>query len=107
MRDIIRKHLNQKIRASALCTGVLLCMTFAVPCAASSQNQLDGVKQEISRQKNQLASKQKKYNSLQQDLKQHELNIAKAANDIHATNNQLATIKRAIDKFKPFFRILN
>lgn len=98
MRDMIRKHLNKKIRASALCTGVLLCMTFAVPCAASSQNQLDGVKQEISRQKNQLASKQKKYNSLQQDLKQYELNIAKAANDIHSTNNQLATIKRAIDK---------
>ncbi|WP_236690724.1 hypothetical protein [Photobacterium angustum] len=35
---------------------------------------------------------------MQQDLKQHELNIAKAANDIHATNNQLATIKRTIDK---------
>ncbi|WP_407083406.1 murein hydrolase activator EnvC [Photobacterium leiognathi] len=98
MRDMIRKHLNKKIRASALCTGALLCMAFAVPCAASSQNQLDGVKQEISRQKNQLASKQKKYNSLQQALKQHELNIAKAANDIHATNNQLATIKRTIDK---------
>ncbi len=35
---------------------------------------------------------------MQQALKQHELNIAKAANDIHATNNQLATIKRTIDK---------
>ncbi len=82
MRDKI-KHLNQTLRASALCTGALLCLAFSLPIAAANQNQLDGVKQEISRQQDQLGSKQKKINALQKSLKQQELNIATAAKKIH------------------------
>ena len=100
MRDIINRHLNLKIRASALCTGAFLCVVFAAPCAASSQKQLDGVKQEISRQKNQLDSKQQNYAVLQKQLKQHELDIAQTANKIHQTNDQLTTITQSIAKLE-------
>ncbi|WP_058120084.1 murein hydrolase activator EnvC [Photobacterium kishitanii] len=100
MRDIINRHLNLKIRASALCTGAFLCVVFAAPCAASSQKQLDGVKQEISRQKNQLDSKQQTYAALQKQLKQHELDIAQTANKIHQTNDLLATITQSITQLE-------
>ncbi|PSU70216.1 peptidase M23 [Photobacterium phosphoreum] len=100
MRDIINRHLNLKIRASALCTGAFLCVVFAAPCAASSQKQLDGVKQEISRQKNQLDSKQQNYAVLQKQLKQHELDIAQTANKIHQTNDLLAQITQSITKLE-------
>ncbi|WP_252895593.1 hypothetical protein [Photobacterium phosphoreum] len=100
MRDIINRHLNLKIRASALCTGAFLCVVFAAPCAASSQKQLDGVKQEISRQKNQLDSKQQNYAVLQKQLKQHELDIAQTANKIHQTNDLLTQITQSITRLE-------
>ncbi|MCD9552598.1 peptidoglycan DD-metalloendopeptidase family protein [Photobacterium carnosum] len=100
MRDIINRHLNLKIRASALCTGAFLCVVFAVPCAASSQKQLDGVKQEISRQKNQLDNKQQNYAALQKKLKQHELDIAQTANKIHQTNDLLVRTTQSITKLE-------
>ncbi|WP_338065830.1 murein hydrolase activator EnvC [Photobacterium phosphoreum] len=75
-------------------------MVFAAPCAASSQKQLDGVKQEISRQKNQLDSKQQNYAVLQKQLKQHELDIAQTANKIHQTNDLLAQITQSITKLE-------
>lgn len=95
MRDII-KHLNQTIHASALCTGVLLCLSFSTSSVASGQNQLDGVKQEISRQQNQLDNRQKKFNALQKELKQQELGISQTAKKIHQADNKLSTLKASI-----------
>nr|WP_157097580.1 peptidoglycan DD-metalloendopeptidase family protein [Photobacterium sp. J15] len=95
MRDMI-KYLNQTLRASALCTGALLCLVISLPSLAANQNQLEGVKQEISRQQSQLSSKQKKITSLQKSLKQQELAIAAAARKIHAAEGELSTLESSI-----------
>ncbi|BDR33094.1 peptidoglycan DD-metalloendopeptidase family protein [Photobacterium damselae] len=95
MRDMI-KHLNQTIRAGALCTGALLCLAFVTPSYATSPNQLDSVKQEIARQKSQLAKKQQEFAALQKELRQHELGIGKTAKQIHQAQAQLETLKRSI-----------
>ncbi|OLQ78862.1 peptidase M23 [Photobacterium proteolyticum] len=99
MRDKI-KHLGNILRASALCTGALLCLTFSQPSLASNQNQLEGVKKEISRQQDQLSTKQKKINTLQQSLKQQELAIAATAQKIHKADNQLKQLDRSISKLQ-------
>ncbi|MEF1216389.1 peptidoglycan DD-metalloendopeptidase family protein [Photobacterium damselae] len=90
------KHLNQTIRAGALCTGALLCLAFVTPSYATSPNQLDSVKQEIARQKSQLAKKQQEFAALQKELRQHELGIGKTAKQIHQAQAQLETLKRSI-----------
>ena len=95
MRDKIR-DLNHTLRASALCTGALLCLTLSLPVTAANQQQLDGVKQEITRQQNQLGSKQKKVSTLQKSLRQQELAIAATAKKIHQANNQLAKLDTSI-----------
>ncbi|MCW8329593.1 peptidoglycan DD-metalloendopeptidase family protein [Photobacterium sp. SDRW27] len=99
MRDKI-KYLNQTLRASALCTGALLYLAFSLPLSAANQNQLDGVKQEISRQQEQLGSKQKKVNTLQKSLKQQELSIATAAKKIHKADTQLTQLNRSISELQ-------
>lgn len=90
------KYLNQTLRASALCTGALLYLVISLPSLAANQNQLEGVKQEISRQQSQLSSKQKKITSLQKSLKQQELAIAAAARKIHAAEGELSTLESSI-----------
>jgi len=100
MRDKIKKP-NHTLRASALCTGALLCLVVSLPLTAANQNQqLDGVKQEISRQQDQLGSKQKKINALQKSLKQQELKIAEAAKQIHQADNQLTQLNQSISKLQ-------
>ncbi|OOE89415.1 peptidase M23 [Salinivibrio sp. MA351] len=61
-----RTRLGQTLRASALCTGVFLCL-FTGSVHANSQ--LEGVSDEIARQQSQLAAHNKKLNALQRDLK--------------------------------------
>lgn len=99
MREMIT-YLNQTIRASALCTGALLCLVFSQPSLATSKDQLDGVKQEISRQQNQLGSKQKQFKTLQKSLRQQELGIAQTAKKIHLANRQLKTLNTAITQLE-------
>ncbi|WP_425440410.1 peptidoglycan DD-metalloendopeptidase family protein [Photobacterium lipolyticum] len=93
-------HLNHTIRASALCTGALLCLMFSQPSVATSKNQLDGVKQEISRQQNQLGSKKTQFNTLQKELRQQELGIAQTAKKIHQADSQLNTLNDSISKLE-------
>ncbi|UXI01461.1 peptidoglycan DD-metalloendopeptidase family protein [Photobacterium sp. TY1-4] len=95
MRDQITR-LNQLLRASAFSTGALLCLAFTPPALAASQQQLDGVKQEISRQQSQLGSKQKEINTLQQSLKKQELAIAATARKIHQAETKVNALKRSI-----------
>lgn len=99
MRDKI-KYLSHTLRASALCTGALLCLAFSLAANAANQNQLDGVKQEISRQQDQLGSKQKKINALQKSLKQQELGIAATAKKIHQADNQLTQLDSSISRLQ-------
>lgn len=95
MRDQI-KRLTQLLRASALSTGALLCLAFSAPTLSANQQQLEGVKQEISRQQSQLGSKQKKINALQQSLKQQELAIAATAKKIHQAEEQVTRLAGSI-----------
>ncbi|MGF1713488.1 peptidoglycan DD-metalloendopeptidase family protein [Photobacterium chitinilyticum] len=105
MRDKI-KDLSNILRASALCTGALLCLAFSLSVNAANQNQLDGVKQEITRQQDQLGNKQKKINTLQKSLKQQELAIAATANKIHQADNQLNQLDRSISKLQQEQQVL-
>ena len=81
------KHLTKTFRASALCTGALLCLSISPVGYASDNQQLDGVKQELSRQQGQLQDKQKRYAALQNELKQHEVSIANATESIRLKIN--------------------
>ncbi|PST88441.1 peptidoglycan DD-metalloendopeptidase family protein [Photobacterium jeanii] len=92
------KHLTKTFRASALCTGALLCLSISPVGYASDNQQLDGVKQELSRQQGQLQDKQKRYAALQNELKQHEVSIANATKKIHQAENQRQALTRSIAK---------
>ncbi|OOE68631.1 peptidoglycan DD-metalloendopeptidase family protein [Salinivibrio kushneri] len=61
-----RTRLRQTLRASALCTGVFLCLLIG---SANANSELEGVSDEIARQQSQLAAHNKKLNALQSDLK--------------------------------------
>ncbi|WP_281222574.1 peptidoglycan DD-metalloendopeptidase family protein [Photobacterium sanguinicancri] len=92
------KHLTKTFRASALCTGALLCLCFSQPLYASGDNQLDGVKDELSRQQGQLQDKQKRYAALQNELKKRELTIANATKKIHQAENKRKALTASIAK---------
>ncbi|MGR5076934.1 peptidoglycan DD-metalloendopeptidase family protein [Photobacterium swingsii] len=92
------KHLTKTFRASALCTGALLCLCVSQSVYASGDNQLDGVKHELSRQQDQLQDKQKRYVTLQNELKQRELTIANATKKIHQAENKLKALIASIAK---------
>ena len=81
MREVI-KHLHHNLRASAFCTGVFLCLLFGTS-AFADEGQLKGVKQEISRQQNQVTTNRNKVDQLQKSLRQQEVGIADTAKAIH------------------------
>ncbi|WP_407331645.1 peptidoglycan DD-metalloendopeptidase family protein [Enterovibrio sp. 27052020O] len=88
----INLRLLKKLRASALCTGVLLCLMIGSPSNASDE-QLSGVKNEISRQEQQLNTSSKKLNTLQSALKKQEQSISNLAKQIRASNATLSTLE--------------
>ncbi|PSU32986.1 peptidoglycan DD-metalloendopeptidase family protein [Photobacterium lutimaris] len=97
MREVI-KHLHQRLRASAFCTGALLCLLFSSHTLAND-SQLKGVKQEISRQQDQVAANRKKVDQLQKSLRQQEVGIAETAKAIHqaeARSGELSTSIRSL-----------
>lgn len=57
---------------------------------AASQQELKGVKNEISRQQQSLSARQKELDQLQKSLKQQELDISTLENQIKSSKNQLA-----------------
>ncbi|MGF1699880.1 peptidoglycan DD-metalloendopeptidase family protein [Photobacterium makurazakiensis] len=95
------RYLNLSLRASALCTGALLCLSvIATPQAHANQGQLDGVKQEISRQQSQVSANKKKIDALQKSLRQQEVGIAETANAIHQAQTKQANLSSSIDKLE-------
>lgn len=98
MRELIT-HLHHTLRASALCTGALLCLVFT-PLASASQGQLDGVKQEISRQQNQVSANKKRIDKLQASLRQQEIGIAETTKAIHQANQRTASLTTSIQTLK-------
>ncbi|WP_157490664.1 peptidoglycan DD-metalloendopeptidase family protein [Enterovibrio coralii] len=80
---------------SALCAALLVCLSISAPVSASDE-QLSGMKNEISRQEQQLSSHTKKLNALQADLKSQEQSIAKIARQMRETRADLATTEKDI-----------
>ncbi|MEZ8141257.1 peptidase M23 [Enterovibrio norvegicus FF-454] len=87
----INLRLSKKLRASALCTGALLCLLVSSLSNASDE-QLSGVKNEISRQEQQLNTSSKQLNSLQSALKKQEQSISGFAKKIRDANAILSTL---------------
>ena len=74
-------------------------MAFA-PSSYASQDELTGVKSEISRQKNAVTSQQKELNKLQKSLKKQELSISSLGSDIKKTQSLLKKSNQNLDQFK-------
>ncbi len=91
----IKLRLLNSLRASALCTGALLCLLIS-PLSTASDEQLSGVKNEISRQEQQLSSSNKKLNSLQSSLKKQEQSISGLAKQIRTSNATLSSLQQDI-----------
>ncbi|PKF50030.1 peptidoglycan DD-metalloendopeptidase family protein [Enterovibrio nigricans] len=93
-------RVTNRCQVSALCAGFLLCLSFSTQVTASDE-QLSGMKSEISRQEQQLTSHTKKLNTLQSDLKTQEQSIAKIArqmrktkSDLQATETQISALNK-------------
>ncbi|MGR5064557.1 peptidoglycan DD-metalloendopeptidase family protein [Photobacterium sp. DNB22_13_2] len=98
MREVIR-HLHQRLRASAFCTGVFLCLLYS-PQNLANDGQLKGVKQEISRQQGQVAANRKKVDQLQKSLRQQEVGIADTAKSIHQAEVRSAELNTSIRELR-------
>ncbi|WP_281545142.1 peptidoglycan DD-metalloendopeptidase family protein [Grimontia sp. SpTr1] len=94
MKGRTLRHLKL-LRASAISAGVLLCLLTS-PASRASDEQLSGMKSEISRQEQQLNSKSKKLNALQSNLKSQEQSIAAIATQMRNANADLSVIEKDI-----------
>ncbi|MGC9400939.1 murein hydrolase activator EnvC family protein [Vibrio genomosp. F10] len=74
---------------------------------AASSNELKGVKNEISRQKDSVSTQQKKLNELQNTLKKQELSISDLENQITKTKTSLTTSNNNIKKIDAEIAQLN
>lgn len=85
-------------RGKTLTSRLLACLLFMVVphLGAATQQELTGVKSEISRQQQSLAEQQKSLDQLQQSLKQQELGINSIENQITKTKNDLENANRNI-----------
>lgn len=103
MRDMII-NLPSSIRASAKCTGALLCLLFTTtlysPVSFSADGELSGVKQEITRQQDQLSNKKKQLNKLQGDLKKQELAISSTSKQIRTAEANLQNVNSTISELQ-------
>ncbi|WP_051997466.1 peptidoglycan DD-metalloendopeptidase family protein [Grimontia indica] len=94
MKGRTLRHLKL-LRASAISAGVLLCLLTS-PASLASDEQLSGMKSEISRQEQQLNSKSKILNALQSNLKSQEQSIAAIATQMRDANADLSVIEKDI-----------
>ncbi|CZF84471.1 Murein hydrolase activator EnvC precursor [Grimontia celer] len=94
MKGRTLRHLKL-LRVSAISAGVLLCLLTS-PASLASDEQLSGMKSEISRQEQQLNSKSKKLNALQSNLKSQEQSIAAIATQMRDANADLSVIEKDI-----------
>ncbi|MCG3748346.1 peptidase M23 [Vibrio cincinnatiensis] len=69
---------------------------FSIMGYAASQQELSGVKSEISRQQQSLGQRQKQLDQLQQSLKQQELSISQLERQIKSTQNDLTQTNKNI-----------
>ncbi|CAM2978073.1 murein hydrolase activator EnvC family protein [Vibrio rarus] len=88
--------LFKKSNVSAICAGVLLCLSSAIftstPASANTE-ELKGVKGEITRQQKNLSHQQKELDKLQKQLKSDELAIANTSKSLAQTRTSLKRSK--------------
>lgn len=82
-------------------SALVVCLGLALPSAHSlaNQNELTGVKSEISRQQKSLSAQQKELDTLQKSLREQEIGISNVEKEIKATTAALAQANRNLDGF--------
>ena len=106
------KPTPQPIKTSALWQKISLTLVIGIGCISSThiyaatQQELNGVKGEISRQQKTLTKQQKELDALQNSLKTQELGISSLENEIKATKTQLTTANANIDKLRQKIKLL-
>lgn len=82
-------------------SALVVCLWLALPSAHSlaNQNELTGVKSEISRQQKSLSAQQKELDTLQKSLREQEIGISNVEKEIKATTAALAQANRNLDGF--------
>ncbi|MBM7038280.1 murein hydrolase activator EnvC family protein [Vibrio ulleungensis] len=96
--DLLKTASNWIKSASVICTGALLCLSASN--VAASQEELKGVKSQISQQQQSLSAKQKELNSLQASLKKEELSISSLTSSIQATEKKLTQANNNLNEFE-------
>ncbi|MGF1763552.1 peptidoglycan DD-metalloendopeptidase family protein [Aliivibrio kagoshimensis] len=92
-----RLALAKTLRASTLCTGVLLCLFLSFSHSAIASNEeLSGVKQEINRQQSIVVKQKKQLNQLQTSLKTHEVAISSSAQKVRQAQQALNRVEALI-----------
>ncbi|CAH0534660.1 Murein hydrolase activator EnvC [Vibrio stylophorae] len=89
---------RQRISASALCAGVLLCLQFITPQAKASQ--LDGLQQEIKRQESLVGTQKKSLASLEADLKKHEVSMSQSAKAIRQAEQDIRVLNQSMNQLE-------
>jgi len=82
-------------------SALVVCLGLALPSAhiLANQNELTGVKSEISRQQKSLSAQQKELDTLQKSLREQEIGISNVEKEIKATTAALAQANRNLDGF--------
>ncbi|MCY9872113.1 murein hydrolase activator EnvC family protein [Vibrio barjaei] len=83
------------ISACILSIGLVTYPTLTL----ANQNELTGVKSEITRQQKELSAQQKELDKLQKSLRQQEVGISNIEKEIKSTTAQLAQANRNLDSF--------
>jgi septal ring factor EnvC (AmiA/AmiB activator) len=92
------QHKNRRLSIKRLAV-MMLCLLSTPFTASANQEELSGVKQEISRQKSSLSAQQKELNSLQNSLKKQELSISSLSKQIKQTQAKLKKAKSNLSRF--------
>lgn len=92
---------KQKTNSSSLfmlCCCVLFPLSFAT--LAASQTELQGVKNEISRQQKALSNQEQQFDELQKSLRSQETTIAQLEKEIKQTRQSLSTAKANVGQLQ-------
>lgn len=82
-----------------IATSVLLTSLSVSVSSYANQDELKGVKSEISRQQTSVSKQQKELNTLQQSLKKQELSISSLGREIKQTQSKLQSANKNLAQF--------
>ncbi|EGR0110100.1 murein hydrolase activator EnvC family protein [Vibrio vulnificus] len=98
-RTYVAKQKTNKSGFFFLSTSVLLTF-LSFPTSAASPSELQGVKNEISRQQKALSNQEKQLDELQKSLRSQETSIAQLEKEIKQTKQALATAKANVGQLQ-------